>query len=119
MLDEELMEEGISTAEELPRDIRRSARGDRLRRVPAVITPPGDDLRFYRSLCFKIDRDFLTFIVQVTLSFFISTVCVVRLFQDIGCEERTVYISILTGILGYFLPNPKVNRKKEESFSGT
>jgi hypothetical protein len=41
-----------------------------------------------------------------------------RLFADISCDERTVYISLLSGILGYFLPNPKISSKKPVETTG-
>jgi len=75
--------------------------------------------KFYRGICCKYDKGFVSFLVQVSLAFTVMALCVAKLAIGVSADERTIYISLISGILGYFLPNPKIKSSPPTGTSGT
>lgn len=57
----------------------------------------------------KLPRSEVLFFVQTTLLFILITICSVKLlFYEIPCEDRTFWYTLLSGSVGYILPNPRL-----------
>lgn len=67
----------------------------------------------WKSCCFKFDKDFLKFFVQITISFMILSLSIYKLIviKD-NSDERSLYISLLTLILGIYTERPTIKTKK-------
>ena len=55
----------------------------------------------------RVPRSQIVFVVQITFIFLLSTACIVNLAFCESCEESTVWIAILTSLVGYVLPSPR------------
>lgn len=55
----------------------------------------------------SLSRSIVLFFTQVILVFFIDIFCVVRLSLTISCEERSLYFTVLSSSLTYFVPSPE------------
>ena len=54
-------------------------------------------------------RSEVVFIVQMFLFFTLISLCIVKLtILKPNCEETSVWISILSSLVGYILPNPRL-----------
>ena len=65
----------------------------------------------WRSCCVELNRDFTIFftkyIILIGLMIFFS----VELHISITCEDKQLFISLLTLIIGVAIPNPKLSTK--------
>jgi hypothetical protein len=63
----------------------------------------------WKSCCFKADKDFLKFFVQVAISFVILALSIYKLCIITGnSEDKSLYVSLLTLILGIYTPQPTI-----------
>ena len=67
----------------------------------------------WKSCCFKLDKDFMKFFVQVAISFMILTLSIYKLMVITdNSEDKSLYVSLLTLILGIYTNVPSVKVKK-------
>ena len=86
--------------------------------VPVVIHPARGTLvtekppYVWTSCCLQLDSRILNFAVQTVFLFTVLIFCIYMLFatQD-DCSAQQLYSSILTLILGVYIPGPMANRK--------
>lgn len=57
---------------------------------------------------YKVSRSFAVFITQVLVAMFLIAFSCVNLFISQTCEDKSIYIALLSSSVGYFLPNPKL-----------
>ena len=57
------------------------------------------------------DKRFLKFVSQVFVSVGVISFCMVQLVRNNDCESQQEYISLLTLIVGIFLPEPSFKRE--------
>ncbi len=70
-----------------------------------------------KSICFhrkKVSRE--AFFAQAILIYIISVACVINL--SIGTGPSHVWVALLSGCLGYILPEPRIRREKVKSLLG-
>ena len=60
----------------------------------------------WKSCCFEVDRRFVKFIIQVLITFLILVFSLIKIIADPSCEASNTYTSIISGILGFWLPQP-------------
>jgi hypothetical protein len=65
----------------------------------------------WRTSCIELDRRCVIFITQTFFSLIVISFCIAKL---VGPKEDddTIYISLLTTILGIYLPSPSLASKK-------
>ena len=57
----------------------------------------------------SVPRSEVVFFVQVTVIVLIIILCFSMLFFTAGsCEEKSIWIALLSSLVGYVLPNPKL-----------
>ena len=57
----------------------------------------------------KLPRSEVVFFVQVTIICSLILVCVLKLFfYKISCEDMPFWTSLLSGVVGYILPSPRL-----------
>lgn len=61
----------------------------------------------------KVPRSEIVFLIQVVSIFITVCYCVYRVSVSKDCEERTIYISILTATITYLLPPPRVQQQHQ------
>jgi hypothetical protein len=73
----------------------------------------GSDTNEWKSFCFKVNPDFLKFFVQISISFIILGLSIYKLIviADNG-DEKNLYVSLLTLILGIYTPQPTIKKNK-------
>lgn len=63
----------------------------------------------------QMPRSLFMFTVQIVILFIVDTYCMFKLMlNDISCEEKTIYFTLLTSSLTYLLPNPTPTKVLEE-----
>ena len=66
----------------------------------------------WKSCCFKLDKDFMKFFVQITISFMILTLSIYKLIVITdNNDDKSLYVSLLTLILGIYTPQPTLKNK--------
>ena len=54
-------------------------------------------------------RSEVVFVEQMVVILILLTFCILKLsFTKLSCEETSVWFSILSGLVGYVLPNPRI-----------
>ena len=54
-----------------------------------------------------LPRSEVVFVAQMVVILILLTFCILKLsFTKLSCEETSVWFSILSGLVGYVLPNP-------------
>jgi len=65
----------------------------------------------YRSCCFKCDKEFMKFMIQVCISYLILGLSIYKLLVITdNSEDRSIWISMITLILGIYTTVPKLKR---------
>lgn len=64
----------------------------------------------YKSCCIEMDKRFLQFLSQFVIGFFIIIFCSVQLVRLDKAEDQRTYISLLSLIIGIFLPSPSIKK---------
>ena len=68
----------------------------------------------WRSCCFVVNKGMFKYATQCIICAMVLTFSMVQLFM--GAEEdKSVYFSLISGILGLFSPGPSLEEKKDES----
>ena len=63
------------------------------------------------KFCNKVTlpRSKVVFVAQMVVILILLTFCILKLsFTKLSCEETSVWFSILSGLVGYVLPNPRI-----------
>lgn len=60
----------------------------------------------WQSGCLKFDPRFTTFACQFIISLVVLILCVVQLIDSDSCETQSFYGSILSTIIGIWMPSP-------------
>lgn len=66
----------------------------------------------WKSCCFKLDKDFMKFFVQITISFMVLTLSIYKLVIITNNEDKSLYVSLLTLVLGIYTPQPTIKNSK-------
>lgn len=61
----------------------------------------------WRSCCLEIDKRMAVFCVQVVVSLIVILFCIYMLFIEPECHSQQLYSSLLTLVIGVFLPSPR------------
>lgn len=70
-----------------------------------------DNDKIWKSCCFIINQNFLKYIVQVSISLMVITLSIYKLIViDDNSDEKSLYVSLLTLILGIYVPTPSVKK---------
>ena len=68
-----------------------------------------DDNIVWRSCCFDINKSLVKFSVQVIISLIVLILSSYKLVTDDNKEDKSVYISLITLIIGIYTPSPSPN----------
>ena len=63
----------------------------------------------WRSCCLIANKSAMIFFSQLLFCLILVTFCISRLVTLKSCEDTSIYISLLTFIIGLILPHPIVN----------
>ena len=56
-----------------------------------------------------LPRSEIVFVAQMVVILILLTFCILKLsFTKLSCEETSVWFSILSGLVGYVLPKPRI-----------
>jgi hypothetical protein len=67
----------------------------------------------WKSCCFNLDKDFVKFFVQVAISLMILSLSIYKLIIITDSDDdKSLYVSLLTLILGIYTNVPSVKVKK-------
>ena len=66
----------------------------------------------WRSCCFEIDPGFCRFAVCVAVSIMLLISCIMELWYDGSCDQKSFYGPIISLIIGIWTPTPKNTSKK-------
>ena len=56
-----------------------------------------------------LPRSEVVFVAQMVVILILLTFCILKLsFTKLSCEETSVWFSILSGLVSYVLPNPRI-----------
>lgn len=61
----------------------------------------------WKSCCLEVDKRAITFFSQFTISIMIISFCLLQLYRLDKCDSSE-YMSLLTLVLGTWLPNPSM-----------
>ena len=62
----------------------------------------------WTSCCLKVDRSAVIFFSQLSISIGTISFCLYQLIHLTECEQQQTYSSLLTLVLGVWLPSPKM-----------
>lgn len=66
---------------------------------------------YWKSCCCgKTDRRILAYATQVGFGLMTAVFCMYKLSSDISCSDEHVYVSLLSAIIGVFLPAPSLGK---------
>lgn len=71
-----------------------------------------DDIVWFERFGFKLSINSSLVFTQISIGIIMIFFCLYKLIKNDNCETTSVYAPLLTAIIGYFLPNPKVGDKK-------
>ena len=70
-----------------------------------------EEENIWHSCCLKVDRNAVIYFVQIFFAFCMSAVCVERIIHYAeDCNNRSTFMSILTALIGFILPSPRLAR---------
>ena len=64
----------------------------------------------WQSCCLTLDKRATIFFSQLTIAMTVTIFCIYQLIHLDNCEAQSLYSSILTLVLGVFLPSPKMRK---------
>lgn len=64
----------------------------------------------WQSCCLTLDKRATIFFSQFTIALVVTAFCIYQLIHLDNCEAQSLYSSILTLVLGVFLPSPKMRK---------
>ena len=63
--------------------------------------------RVWRSCCLHVDKSMCMYATQIGLIVGVMTFCIVQLLRKPDCVSQTMYLSLLTLLVGLVIPSPK------------
>ena len=72
--------------------------------VPSVIYR---EPRVWRSCCLHVDKSMCMYATQISLIVMVMTFCIAQLLLKPDCVSQTMYLSLLTLLIGLVIPSPK------------
>ena len=73
---------------------------------------PRNDSGLWRTGCFILDRECTFFATRATFSLVVIFFCVFQLITKVDCNSQSLYIGVLTTIMGVWLPAPSFPNKR-------
>ena len=67
----------------------------------------GEEPRVWRSCCLHIDKSMCMYTTQITLILLVMAFCIAQLLRKPDCVSQTMYLSLLTLLIGLVIPSPK------------
>jgi hypothetical protein len=64
----------------------------------------------WRSCCMSVDKDAAVYLSGFTMIASTTVFCFYQLMTKDGCSDQQAYLSVLTMMLGIFLPQPNIKR---------
>lgn len=71
-------------------------------------TRNGYGQQLFQCCVMHLNKSYLTFIIQAVIGVGVILFCMIQLGTGVSPDERSIYVGIMSGIVGYFLPNPKI-----------
>lgn len=66
---------------------------------------------YWKSCCCgRTDKRILAYVTQVGFGVMTAGFCMYKLSSDISCSDEHVYVSLLSAIIGVFLPAPSLGK---------
>ena len=72
------------------------------------IIEQNDDNTKWDSLCFRLNKGFVKFIAQFSISVLVLSICSYKILNIDEREDKSLYVSLITLILGVYLPQPSI-----------
>lgn len=75
-----------------------------------VFTTTGEERQSWKFCnSIRIPRSEVAFFSQIIIIFMIIVVSLYKLcYEELSCEEKPIWVSILSSAVGYLLPNPQL-----------
>jgi len=67
-----------------------------------------EDTIEWNSFCFKMNKAFCKFFVQVAISFMVLSLSTYKIIVLDENNDKSLYVSLLTLIMGVYLPQPSI-----------
>ena len=67
-----------------------------------------DDNTKWDSLCFRLNKGFVKFLAQFAVSVLVLSICSYKILNIDEREDKSLYVSLITLILGVYLPQPSI-----------
>ena len=67
-----------------------------------------DDNTKWDSLCFRLNKGFVKFLAQFAVSVLVLSICSYKILNIDEKEDKSLYVSLITLILGVYLPQPTI-----------
>ena len=67
----------------------------------------------YQSCCLRVDKRALSFFSSLAVSLIVLLFSIYQLINKNKCEDIQIYISLITMVVGIFLPQPNLNNDKK------
>ena len=77
--------------------------------LPTVEAKVDDDNVVWRSGCFDLNKAFVKFLCSFAISVLLLTFSIYKLTTIDKDDDRSLYISLITLILGVYLPSPQLH----------
>ena len=61
----------------------------------------------WKSCCFTMDRRAIMYFTTLTVSGIVMALCIVKLSEDIPCEQQNGWISLLSLVIGIYIKSPQ------------
>ena len=73
-----------------------------------------EEEKTYKSFCFKLDKEFVRYITQVSIYYIILSLAIYKLVTiEDKTEDRSIWVSLVTMILGIVTESTKLKRRPE------
>ena len=73
-----------------------------------VFDENNEERRSWRFCNYTLSRSFAVFLSQVLVALFMVIFSSLNIYLSKRCEDSTIWIAILSSVIGYFVPNPKL-----------
>jgi hypothetical protein len=70
----------------------------------------------YKSCCFSLDKNFVRYVTQISIYYIILSLAIYKLITiEDKTEDRSIWISLVTMILGIVTESTKLKRKSDRT----
>ena len=78
-------------------------------------TEEEDNSKTYKSFCFTLDKEFVKYLTQISISYIILSLATYKLIMiENNSEDKSIYISLITLILGIYTNPTKIKKQTIE-----